>query len=469
MNISFIKHDILFNNDPIIYWCYKNNIQKDKSCYFREYFSNVKNEIYKNILLKYSTLNVINMDNQKLSIKHLLKYNNYDIIYRPTITYKTYFESNDSIFIKVPNTNMYNIIIPLCKKKSNLNKKLLKYIASFYYTSLIDLNCINEIYFIPMSINYLDQSNWILTEYENITTYLDNLYNYITNDIINLVPGIDIFPNMKNVDDYPFHEYKSNLAKDCDEITQYYYCNTIHRDYYHKFNKNKNYSCKSFNIKNTKTSRYKLIHNILQQKDMTIFYKNNNKLKFNGIYIDFEIIPNIPTDVSNLNNIEFIGGIYNIGILIVKDNSDKFISLYSHDLNEKQLIDEYINILDKYKDLPIYHWTNAELIFLFQYEKKYNIHLHKYNYIDLHKNFMNLYCENPKILPGIKNLKLKNIIKSMNLDNNLYDSSMVDNGFDTINLFLKDYINKQTYNKEKIQLYNKHDCYYLSYIHNIFF
>jgi hypothetical protein len=162
-NLSFIKHDTLFNNDPIIYWCYQNNIQKDPSCYFQNHFSNMKNEIfnnYKKVLQKNNLLKFIDMQNEKLSIKHILKYNNFDIIYKPTITYKNYFESNESIFIRNKCNDKYDILIPLCKKKTNLNKLLLKYIASFYYTSLIELcNYIDKIYFIPMSSNYLDKNN----------------------------------------------------------------------------------------------------------------------------------------------------------------------------------------------------------------------------------------------------------------------------------------------------------------------
>jgi hypothetical protein len=272
---------------------------------------------------------------------------------------------------------------------------------------------------------------------------------------------------MKNNEDFPYHNYKKQIASISDEITQYYYCNHNHRTHYLKYNKGKSYSSKNFGVKNTKTHISKMRDLILSNRNLKCNIKSkilNLEKDINYLFIDFEVIPSVPLKVETLDNIDFINGIYNIGIYIKTYDSEKFISLYSECLNDKKIVSDFINILNEYSknNCYIYHWSSAEILFLKQYETKYNtnLNLHKYNFIDLY----NIFIKNKIIIQGMKSFKLKEIANAIGIitkDNKNNNDKDVDDGMETIGLFLKDFINKNAVSKEKIQKYNENDCKYL--------
>lgn len=463
-NIKIIKHYL--NNDPFIYWCILNDIQTDSENYLMKHFKTIKQELYKQLLDYHKNKNVLNCENNNYSIEHILKYNNYDVIYKPMTIYKN-FENNDAIFIK-NEYDKYDIIIPTTK--STNDTKYYTLLASFYKFSIkTSYTLIDTIYFLPLQENYLNKSKWFSykineNEKNEFDFKIDSIYSIIINSK-NLIIGETIFPNMKNKEDYPYHNYKNQIALICDEITQYYYCNHVHRNYYIKYNKNKEYSSKNFGIKNVNTNTAKLRDTILKNRHLknNEIKKNNFKLNKDIVYlfIDFEVLPKIPLDVSNLNEMTFINGIYNIGIYIKTYESENFISLYSDSLDDQKIVNEFINILDSYynKNLKcnIYHWTSAEITFLKQYQNKYNVDLNldKYNFIDLYKIFI----EKKINVNGIKSFKLKNIIDCIGLNKNKEED--IKDGIETISLYLYDYINNTNLSKKDIQKYNEYDCKYL--------
>lgn len=448
-----------------MYWCMSNGIEPENPSYLMKHYNSIKQQLYKNLLIYFKkTKMVLNCENQNYSINHVLKYNNYDVIYKPYISYKNFY-SNELILVKNENEK-YDVIVPTTNSKNNV--EYYKLLASFYKFS-INLDVIDNIYFLPSQSNYLNKKKWYSYNYIEKAVF-DNKINLIYSSITNskdLTIGETIFPNMKNKEDFPYHTYKKQIASITDEITQYYYCNYNHRNHYMKYNKGKQYSSKNFGVKNLKTNVSKMRDRILSNRNLKFetklnnFKLNNFKLdkNTNYLFIDFEAIPNLDVNVDNLENIRSINGIYNIGVFIKTYNSENFISLYSECLDDKKIVSEFMEILNTYNsnnNCYIFHWSSAELSFLKQYESKYNLslNLQNYNFIDLY----NVFIEKKIVIKGAKSFKLKDIANAIGI---IDENTEVDDGIETIGLFLNDFINNTIESKEKIQKYNENDCKYL--------
>lgn len=442
-NINYINHYI--NDDPIMYWLNSNknfnDYTEDPDNFFIKYLHEKKEEILENLYEHYKIeYNITSFKEQKFSIKHLLKYNKECIIFKPELKFLS-FKFNDCLIIK--KDNIIDLVVPTIK---SCKKKIYDYIADLCYSSIE----VDNVYFIFSNENYLDKNKYIRYERKMNFNELKEKLEYISNYIkkISKMNINDLYPNMKNHEDYPYHNCKKNIAQKCNEITQYYHCNTSLRKYYLKYNNGKEYNEKNFGIK----KKNELRNLILEGKENKIKLKNvfENKKK---VFIDFEFLPKIIYKTDNIEKIEYIEGVYNIGF--VCDNKE--YSIYTNEPNTlnilNELNDKLTNLCNSCEDLVIFHWSNAEILWIKKYKPEL---LDKYTFVDLYKIFIN----NKIIFKGMKNFKLKEVVRCLHkkIDND------IDCGEDTISLYLSDFINKTQLNKNKIIQYNILDCKYLQVI-----
>ncbi len=512
-SINYTKYHVY--NDPFYYYCDKTGVKEiDPKNEFIEYIKKTK-EMLKETTKKYLSLNYkqsfIDCESSSFNLKSLIKSHSFDIIWNPKVYYFNFHTS--TFFLKKDTDNKYTVCVLTSKKTED--KKFYQFLSKFYYYALkqeVNKKLNEFVYFLPVSSDYLDTDNWFkyyITSKE-VHTELSDIYNFINYKVEKCKVGVDIFPNMKNTYDYPYHSYKQKVANEIDEITQYYYCSVKERDT-HLSKSARDYSTASFGIKN-KSDKSKKIEGILKYRNKTNeqnpfkIYGNKKSLKekLNELYnytnlcfIDFEVVNgllDISKGLDSFPKLSFHNCIFNIGLLVynLETNKNVFHSFFLENINnsEHKLLKDFFSCIDSLENPVLIHWSNAELNFLNSFNKKGNTLLFSsYNYFDLHSIF-NKYNV---IVKGMKSFKLKELYTSihkhtsfvkkltedldfekhiklykggdddeisiMNGTATTLSGSKVRDGLETIGLYLN-----QTCSKEQIMdiiTYNFYDCYYL--------
>lgn len=249
--------------------------------------------------------------------------------------------------------------------------------------------------------------------------------------------GTNLFPNLKNVEDFPWHHAKKAIAKEIGELTGLIYVSASIRDKCVE-----NYGITSV-LDSTLSSgllglgnghKMTTVKRILEQIQNTkkvscvnpeIIEFTDNKVEF---YVDFETVNGIEENFKNfpLYNGEML--IFNIGCGYKIDGVYSFKGFW---LNESTKIAETAMISDFVKfmedtclnngtslDLsPVYHWTSAELTFW-----KDNV---KLLWVDLAKIFIN----SGTTIEGVYNYKLKHVsrgLKKQGLIHTVWDNTFAD-------------------------------------------
>jgi putative phage-type endonuclease len=229
---------------------------------------------------------------------------------------------------------------------------------------------------------------------------------------INPPTVVELYPNMKNYNDYPWNNTKKIIAVQNNEISLLTNCTLKQRNELHQNNifKLEDINNTTFNSPILETNFYS--NQIFSPNKIE---KNHNNWKYttNELYIDFETVNDLDENFltfphHNSKNIIFMIGIgHNInGEWKYYNLTVDRIDLESEDniLNQLQIL---LNTLDY--DI-IYHWSNAEINFLNNYNLK-----HHTNY-NLPKNFdlLKLFRNEPITIKGLFDYKLKNVVKTMN-------------------------------------------------------
>lgn len=233
-----------------------------------------------------------------------------------------------------------------------------------------------------------------------------------------------LYPNMKNDKDGGFSGIKYQLAQSIDEITQIYYCGVEKRSKAHQKGvysfKDRKCNSKLLGFKeNSKTG--KIVDKILEINKQSHYLIKPNKIKSNIIpwrkpldnqmefYIDFETMNSNIEEVHNQL-------IFMVGIGYIENNiwkEETFVSNSTNKLDEINMFQQFYNSIENIKsrnnktDSIFYHWHDAEPIFY----KKFNCYglYPKLNFIDIKRLFM----DEPIVIKGCYNFKLKNVAKSM--------------------------------------------------------
>lgn len=261
----------------------------------------------------------------------------------------------------------------------------------------------------------------------------------------------EMYPNMCNKHDNPYHFIKKNQADSIKELTSLWQVGYKNRKIAHDQNifrwDDPNCSAdtlgfKQYNNNNKELRNYRVVNKLIEiNRDSdklvlpTIISNNSNnwKRKTNyDFYIDFETcsykLYDGQINLYNNNNsqILFCVGIY------YQDRYTSFIANNLTNKEEERIVDEYINFINKQikrknTKIRLFHWGNAEKTIMESINKKYNnkykLWIDKVVWIDMCKIFM----EEPIVVKGSLKFNLKSITNALN-QNNLISISWPRNG-----------------------------------------
>ena len=294
----------------------------------------------------------------------------------------------------------------------------------------------------------------------------------------------NLYPNMCNQDDFPWHQSKLDIANSIHEITMLWNCGPkirrkAHLKGIYKWNKMDTIKMemgeKKSNIIN------KIIDINCYSEDICISARkikkkiNKNIIKKGNLefIVDFETINNFTECIAD-NEIS-LPYIFMVGCLTVfKNNKNEYETDFRNfttknleENEEKRIINEWINYMNNFKEIyhsdnpKIYHWSNAEPVIYKQFLKKYNKNIDEnLNFTDLLYVFKN----EPIVVKNTFSYNLKEISKA------LYNFGMIETIWDDDNMNGKEamiqafiaYQNNKNSNQnkiiKKIKKYNYVDC-----------
>lgn len=285
---------------------------------------------------------------------------------------------------------------------------------------------------------------------------------------------VNLFPNMKNHADYPWHNLKSKIASDIKEITLMYNCGHRVRELAHEKGITewqnltpellKSNLSKAFLKAQQPQSKDKIkckIHIPSGQED------DQYKLRF---YIDFESIGNAYDDFSTFPVFKNHAMIFLIGVVVenTQTNELKYLHYIADNLTHDCELEIINNMFEDFKklmkeenqtEMPLYHWSNAEKYLLGNAIKDIPENV---VFIDLCKIFK----DEQIIFHGQFNYGLKEIARVMKEENMIetaWPDTTISNGVDAMVEAIKIYKDKVPIDEKKeffsnIVSYNYVDC-----------
>ena len=305
-----------------------------------------------------------------------------------------------------------------------------------------------------------------------------------------LKPSVpELYPNMCNKLDSPYHGIKKDLAKELNELTEIWMVGPKNREIAHNKNifswKNKNCSAKNMGINGIKVSPIvdKIIHinrdskNLIEPKIIT---NNDNNWQTEtelDFYVDFETLSGTLYDEINiLDNKSYNPFLFMIGIGYICNGSWQYLSFTATDVTleeELRIINEFTNFINSYvstynklhtdktpKIAKIFHWSHAEKSIMATLNRRHNKNwLKGVIWCDMHKLFLDV----PIVIKGLKKFTLKDVAKTMK-EHNMIESNWLDNGIaDGLTAMIEAvryYKSKRTDNMLMMHVtnYNEADC-----------
>jgi hypothetical protein len=471
MTILFSQLKNFIQNDPLSDWFEK--IHKKYNCYEKDKESSFENELkekknqYKEdfvmFLKKYNYRFNINLDYDQTKIKLKEKmigifincelyHKKYDILLKPDliihrnifkeifnevnidnlpeyiifdIVYKTiHFNSDKTDILNDSNLYYYKCKLLLCNEIINSSHKTGYLFAKEYRHKEIRLKK-------KESIGYFLFTDDMKTKILEGLGWLDNLNHYYDNWIIYPEPTIkELYPNM-NIKTGSWYNEKKKLAKEIKEIT------LVWNISYHKRCLLYDRGIKTwddpillnniypYEIHESKREmiQEKMIH-MNKQRELKIQPRKIKKREFinhitdqqNSIILDIESVLNLDekesyfTEEYNNENPK----ICIIGTIINQTNIFKdFTIKYLTEIEEKKIIKYWLLYLKKSlktDTIKVYHWGNAEKVYLDYMKQKYNdLKFPQFIMIDLLSYFKN----EPITIQGCFGYGLKEIVKQL--------------------------------------------------------
>ena len=242
----------------------------------------------------------------------------------------------------------------------------------------------------------------------------------------------NLYPNMSNTSDYPWHNTKKKIASRIKELTLLWYISPRNRGIALNAGINNlnhpEVSSSTLGVDPGSTRGVILDKILIVNKELISYGPDKMKRLFlqetrekaktlpgrakKRLYVDFETV----TDLNNPSLDPSLGKsmVYMIGTGIEKDNEWKFKEFTVDHLNLDEEEKIYYNWVDLVNSMDgekvIYHWTKAETSHLrtmaFRYPEKV---LENVEFVDLCEFFMN----NKIAVPGCYNFKLKDVSNSL--------------------------------------------------------
>ena len=308
----------------------------------------------------------------------------------------------------------------------------------------------------------------------------------------------ELYPNMNNSYDEPYHNKKIEYASKLNELTMLWEVGHKHRSIGHKngIYSWKDKKCNAENlgitgpvispilnqiIKVNQSNRIKILPKYIEKCSGQ--WQKENKLDF---YVDFETISDClmkdNIDIFNSDNNSSV--IFMIGVGYLENNEWKFRSFgmknYSYK-EEKRIILEFKNTIEsltlKYNKLTnvnnvprLFHWSHAEKTFI---ESADNRHKHilfswlsSIEWIDLY----NIFRKEPIVVNGALTFSIKDIAKAMYMHGMIktnWEDTIVSNGFNAMMTAVEYYYSisqkkkisdVDKYYMSSIEKYNEVDC-----------
>jgi hypothetical protein len=250
-------------------------------------------------------------------------------------------------------------------------------------------------------------------EYSSLKKEIETHFETLKNR--GYVLGKNIFPNMKNKNDYPWHNAKKKIAERIREITLLRGIGPKVRDTY---------------IKNGIVSYSQLNLPIVTNKK-PLHYEQNVMLHegANCLFVDFEILTSIYDDFKTYPKANQNTVLFNIGCGYESRGGFRFNSYIAHAIEEeKEVVSKFINFIDKLKgdSCTIFHWTHIERYILKRKLLQYNIKPNKeILWFDLYEFFRT----NNVMVKGCYNYKLKYVARMLrkhNLIHSKWDNTFSD-------------------------------------------
>lgn len=291
------------------------------------------------------------------------------------------------------------------------------------------------------------------SEYSALKMEVDVHFDNLNRGLYTL--GKNIFPNMKNKNDFPWHNAKKKISERLKEITSIKGVGPKTRDQYIK---NGITSYKKLDLPIV-TNMEKLSHSGMVIQDFE-----------NGLFVDFEILTNVYDEFVKFPHANQETVLFNIGCGYELDAEFHFDSYVAYNLNEEySIISKFVQFINNLEgdSCTIIHWTHIEKYVLHKKLKQYDIEPNKeIKWFDLHDFFK----MNNVMIKGCYNYKLKNVarmLRKYKLIQSKWDNTFSD-GLGAMTGYIK-YINtgdRQVV--EDIAHYNMIDCKVLWEISKLF-
>lgn len=292
------------------------------------------------------------------------------------------------------------------------------------------------------------------TDYSDLQKKIELHFNFLEQG--NYILGKNIFPNMKNKNDFPWTKAKKKIAERLKEITLLKGMSSKKRNEYIK-NELYDYSVLGLEYVENKIP-------IKYDKSISIPKCENS------FYIDFEILTSVYDDFSLFPKANKETILFNIGCGYEKRKNFCFRSYIAYKLEDegkilKEFID-YINSMEG-KECVFFHWTHIEKSIFYKKIECYSLDVNKHiRWFDLHKFF----SDNSILVEGCYTYKLKDVAK------NLYKNSVIkskwsgtlSDGLSAMTGYIKHLSEDDKDLIKHITYYNMIDCKVLWEIRNIF-
>ncbi len=251
----------------------------------------------------------------------------------------------------------------------------------------------------------------VMKTYESIT-WIRELKQYGSEWDISRPHRGELYPNMSNLFDYPWHQLKKQIAKDIGEITLLWNCGIKERNIAH-MNGIYRWQDISSDMLEFKNKRKKVLDNIIKvnTSNRLIIRNKAKKIKVDKLefYVDFETVNSLDIDFTNIinydknskYNMNNHGIIYMIGVGWEHPDTKKWqfecFTVDRLNLNcEKKVLLQWIDYMKDIKEqfnidtsVKTYHWSKAEVIETKKAFKRHNIKNVSINWYDLLDYFKN--------------------------------------------------------------------------------
>lgn len=255
--------------------------------------------------------------------------------------------------------------------------------------------------------------------------------------------GVDIFPNMKNTSDYPYHNAKKIISDEYLELTSV-----------------KGISKKDRNnlVSIGVSSRCQI--DLCRSEENFVNYNKLDlpELTDNTIFIDFEILTSVYDDFKSFPESNTKNLLFNIGC--VTSEWEMSWVANSHD-EEEVMFNDFISYLNKIPgdDITFVHWTKIENRIFEEKIKEYPMTKlnKKIKWLDLHEYFV----KSDIYIKGCFNNKLKNVSRALYEKGHIkttWNNKLFFDGLGAMTGFMTYLKNKDKTILDEIIKYNLVDC-----------